>query len=160
MTEGEDGPRQLPPHGSLSGSSSSGSGSSGGAGPAAAAGWTPPQIGSAILLETSTLQTLVKEGGSTAGATVTTATMAMATAMMVTWWIGPASSTAMPGIPNARGGGPGRRRRGVCYNILSGYLSVVTTVFSHQGGIYGFKFPKRFSGDLFLRSLSFTLFLN
>jgi hypothetical protein len=47
-----------------------------------------------------------------------------------------------------------------CYNILSGYLSVVTTVFSHQGGIYGFKSPKRFSGDLFLRSLSFTLFLN
>ncbi len=31
---------------------------------------------------------------------------------------------------------------------------------SHQGGIYGFKFPKRFSGDFFLRSHSFTLFLN
>jgi hypothetical protein len=31
-----------------------------------------------------------------------------------------------------------------CDNILSGYLSVVTPVFSQQDGIYGFKFPKRF----------------
>ena len=31
-----------------------------------------------------------------------------------------------------------------CNNILSGYLCVVTTVFSQQDGIYGFKFPKRF----------------
>ncbi len=47
-----------------------------------------------------------------------------------------------------------------CGNILSGYLSVVTTVFSQQDGIYGFKFPRRFleisSQDLTL----FTLFLN
>ena len=41
-----------------------------------------------------------------------------------------------------------------CDNILSGYLSVVTTVFSQQGEIYGFKFPKRFFGDLFQRSHS------
>jgi hypothetical protein len=44
-----------------------------------------------------------------------------------------------------------------CDNILSGYLSVVTTVFSQQDGIYGFKFPKKFleiSGrDLTLFSL-------
>jgi hypothetical protein len=44
-----------------------------------------------------------------------------------------------------------------CDNILSGYLSVVTTVFSQQDGIYGFKFPKRFleisSRDLTLSSL-------
>jgi hypothetical protein len=31
-----------------------------------------------------------------------------------------------------------------CENILKGYLYVVTTVFSHQDGIYCFKFPKRF----------------
>ena len=31
-----------------------------------------------------------------------------------------------------------------CDNILSGYLCAVTTVFSQQDGIYGFKFPKRF----------------
>ena len=31
-----------------------------------------------------------------------------------------------------------------CDNILNGYLCVVTTVFSQQDGIYGFKFPKRF----------------
>jgi hypothetical protein len=31
-----------------------------------------------------------------------------------------------------------------CDNILRGYLYVVTTVLSHQDGIYGFKFPKRF----------------
>jgi hypothetical protein len=39
-----------------------------------------------------------------------------------------------------------------CDNILRGYLCAVTTVFSQQDGIYGFKFPKRFleisSGDL------------
>jgi hypothetical protein len=29
-----------------------------------------------------------------------------------------------------------------CENILNGYLYVVTTVFSHQDGIYGFKFLK------------------
>ncbi len=44
-----------------------------------------------------------------------------------------------------------------CYNILSGYLSVVTTVFSQQDGIYGFKFAKRFleisSRDLTLLSI-------
>ena len=32
-----------------------------------------------------------------------------------------------------------------CDNILNGYLCAVTTVFSQQDGIYGFKFPKRFS---------------
>jgi hypothetical protein len=32
-----------------------------------------------------------------------------------------------------------------CDNILRGYLYVVTTVLSHQDGIYGFKFPNRFS---------------
>ena len=47
-----------------------------------------------------------------------------------------------------------------CDNILSGYLSVVTRVFSHQDGIYGFKFPKRFFGDLFQRSHSVLFFLN
>jgi hypothetical protein len=31
-----------------------------------------------------------------------------------------------------------------CDNILSGYLCAVTTVFSQQDGIYGFKFPKMF----------------
>jgi hypothetical protein len=31
-----------------------------------------------------------------------------------------------------------------CENILSGYLCVVTTVFSQQDGIYGFKFSKTF----------------
>jgi hypothetical protein len=31
-----------------------------------------------------------------------------------------------------------------CDNILSGYLCAVTTVFSQQDGIYGFKFLKRF----------------
>jgi hypothetical protein len=30
-----------------------------------------------------------------------------------------------------------------CDNILSGYFCAVTTVFSQQDGIYGFKFPKR-----------------
>ncbi len=52
---------------------------------------------------------------------------------------------------------------GECDNILSGYLFAVTTVFSQQDGIYGFKFPKRFleisSRDLTLFSL-FTLLLN
>ena len=42
-----------------------------------------------------------------------------------------------------------------CYNILSGYLSVVTTVFSQQDGIYGFKFLKRF---LEISSRDLTLF--
>ena len=45
-----------------------------------------------------------------------------------------------------------------CENIHSWISLVGDLAFSHQGGIYGFKFPKRFSGDLFLRSLSFTLF--
>jgi hypothetical protein len=31
-----------------------------------------------------------------------------------------------------------------CDNILCGYPYVVTTVLSHQDGIYGFKFPNRF----------------
>ena len=31
-----------------------------------------------------------------------------------------------------------------CDNILSGYLCAVTTVFSQQDGIYGFKFLKMF----------------
>jgi hypothetical protein len=31
-----------------------------------------------------------------------------------------------------------------CDNILHGYLYVVTTVLSHQDGIYGFKLPNRF----------------
>jgi hypothetical protein len=31
-----------------------------------------------------------------------------------------------------------------CDNILSGYLCAVTTVFSQQDGIYGFRFLKRF----------------
>jgi hypothetical protein len=43
-----------------------------------------------------------------------------------------------------------------CYNILSGYLSVVTTVFSQQDGIYGFKFSKRFL-EISFRDL--TLFI-
>jgi hypothetical protein len=47
-----------------------------------------------------------------------------------------------------------------CENIHSWISLVGDLAFSHQGGIYGFKFPTRFSGDLFLRSLSFTLFLN
>jgi hypothetical protein len=47
-----------------------------------------------------------------------------------------------------------------CENIHSWISLVDDLAFSHQGGIYGFKFPKWFSGDLFLRSLSFTLFLN
>ena len=47
------------------------------------------------------------------------------------------------------------RRGAWCDNILSGYLSVVTTVFSQQDGIYGFKFPKRF---LEISSRDLTLF--
>ena len=48
-----------------------------------------------------------------------------------------------------------------CYNILSGYLSVMTTVFSQQDGIYSFKFPKKFleisSRDLTLLSILIIL---
>jgi len=47
-----------------------------------------------------------------------------------------------------------------CDNILSGYLCVVTTVFSQQDGIYGFKFLTRFFGDLFQRSHSFVSFVS
>ena len=47
-----------------------------------------------------------------------------------------------------------------CENIHSWISLVGDLVFSHQGGIYGFKFPKRFSGDLFLRSHNLALFLN
>jgi hypothetical protein len=47
-----------------------------------------------------------------------------------------------------------------CENIHSWISRVGELAFSHQDGIYGFKFPKRFSGDFFLRSHSFTLFLN
>jgi hypothetical protein len=42
-----------------------------------------------------------------------------------------------------------------CDNILCGYLCAVTTVFSQQDGIYGFKFPKRF---LEISSLEISLF--
>jgi hypothetical protein len=45
-----------------------------------------------------------------------------------------------------------------CDNILSGYLSEVTTVFSQQDGIYCFKFLTRFFGDLLQRSHSFVSF--
>jgi hypothetical protein len=37
-----------------------------------------------------------------------------------------------------------------CDNILRGYLYVVTTVLSHQDGIYGFSIPKQVFGDLLL----------
>jgi hypothetical protein len=47
-----------------------------------------------------------------------------------------------------------------CENIHSWISLVGDLAFSHQGGIHGFKFPKRFSGDPFLRSYSFTLLLN
>jgi len=47
-----------------------------------------------------------------------------------------------------------------CENIQSWILYVSDLVFSHQGEIYGFKFPKRFFGDLFQRSHSFVSFLN
>jgi hypothetical protein len=43
----------------------------------------------------------------------------------------------------------------VCENIHSWISLVGDLVFSHQGEIYGFKFPKRFFGDLFQRSHSF-----
>ncbi len=43
-----------------------------------------------------------------------------------------------------------------CENIHSRISLVGDLAFSHQGGIYGFKFPKRFSGELFPRDL--TLF--
>jgi hypothetical protein len=50
-----------------------------------------------------------------------------------------------------------------CDNILSGYLCAVTTVFSKQDGIYGFKFPKRFleisSRDLTLFSTLFSILM-
>ncbi len=51
-----------------------------------------------------------------------------------------------------------------CENIHSWISLVGDLVFSHQGEIYGFKFPKRFFGDLFQRShslltLSFLSFL-
>jgi hypothetical protein len=46
-----------------------------------------------------------------------------------------------------------------CENIHSWISPIGDLAFSHQDGIYGFKFPKRFSGDLFLRSHSFTLVL-
>jgi hypothetical protein len=42
-----------------------------------------------------------------------------------------------------------------CDNIHSWILYVSDLVFSHQGEIYDFKFPKRFFGDLFQRSHSF-----
>jgi len=42
-----------------------------------------------------------------------------------------------------------------CENIHSWISPVGDLVFSHQGEIYGFKFPKRFFGDLFQRSHSF-----
>jgi hypothetical protein len=47
--------------------------------------------------------------------------------------------------------------KNACDNILSGYLWAVTTVFSQQDRIYGFKFLERFleisSWDLTLLSL-------
>ncbi len=42
-------------------------------------------------------------------------------------------------------------------NILNGYLYVVTTVFSHQDGSYGFKFPSRFL-EISCRDLTLFLF--
>jgi len=47
-----------------------------------------------------------------------------------------------------------------CENIQSWIIYVIDLVFSHQEEIYGFKFPKRFFGDLFQRSHSFLSFLN
>jgi hypothetical protein len=50
-----------------------------------------------------------------------------------------------------------------CENIHSLISPSVDLVYSQQDGIYGFKFPKRFFGDLFQRSHSFdslTLLLN
>ena len=43
-----------------------------------------------------------------------------------------------------------------CENIQSWILYGSDLVFSHQGEIYGFKFPKRFFGDLFQRSHSLS----
>jgi len=45
-----------------------------------------------------------------------------------------------------------------CENIHSWISLIGDLVFSHQGEIYGFKFPKRFLGDLFQRSHSFISF--
>ncbi len=45
-----------------------------------------------------------------------------------------------------------------CEKILCGYLYVCDLVFVILKGIYGFKFPKRFFGDLFQRSHFFSLF--
>ena len=47
-----------------------------------------------------------------------------------------------------------------CDNILSGYLCAVTTVFSQQDGIYGFKFPERFLEISFRYLTLFSLLLN
>jgi hypothetical protein len=47
-----------------------------------------------------------------------------------------------------------------CDNILSVYLCAVTTVFSQQDGIYGFKFLTSFFGDLLQRSHSFVSLTN
>jgi len=47
-----------------------------------------------------------------------------------------------------------------CENIHSWISLVGDLAFSHQGEIFGFKFPKRFSGDLFLRSHSFVSFFD
>ena len=47
-----------------------------------------------------------------------------------------------------------------CENIHSWISLVGDLVSSHQGEIYGFKFPKKFFGDLFQRSHSFDSFLN
>jgi len=42
-----------------------------------------------------------------------------------------------------------------CENIHTWISQIGDLAFSHQGEIYGFKFPKRFFGDLFQRSHSF-----
>jgi hypothetical protein len=47
-----------------------------------------------------------------------------------------------------------------CENIQSWFLYGSDLVFSHQGEIYGFKFPKRFFGDLFQRSHSLLSLLS
>jgi hypothetical protein len=44
----------------------------------------------------------------------------------------------------------------VCENIRNGYLYDGDLVFVILKGIYGFKFPKRFFGDLFQRSHFFS----
>ncbi len=43
-----------------------------------------------------------------------------------------------------------------CDNIRNGYLYGGDLLFVILKGIYGFKFPKRFFGDLFQRSHSFV----